>query len=68
MSRMDNLELARALTRQALALCDTAGASIAAGHLQLAMDRMEQQSRGNPPRRSAASWTYMEAFIKAPLP
>ena len=42
MSRADDLHLARALILEAIALCDAAGADLAANHMQLGADRLER--------------------------
>lgn len=67
MTLTDDLERARDLAHQALSLCDRAGAGIAAGHLQLAIDRIEQHGTQRA-KRPAASWAYIDSFIAAPPP
>jgi len=60
----DSVERARALTVEAISLCEEAGETVAAAHLQLGLDRMGSKG-GNRLREERSPWPDVTADPKS---
>lgn len=68
MPDLQSIDLARALTHEAIELCEAAGAHVAACHLQLAIDRLESDHIPNRVKEIRKDWTVPESFKENPQP